>query len=150
MPDTPVTVADLTWYQRRLLRRLMRQAAAADLPARKYIRDYLERTRKRAAIMAYGGGGLGLLLGSALLAKALWWASTVFQREMVKRLGDVDEGVDQVHAATTNVDRTLAQMATETDRIQRLAIKVRIATGLLGAVLGGFAGAFAAKIIGSG
>lgn len=62
---------------------------------------------------------------------------------------EVQQATVEVQQATKSVQVEVQRMATETGRIQRLAIWVGVAAVILGALLGGIAGAFAAKVIGS-
>ena len=50
--------------------------------------------------------------------------------------------------ATAAIQEAVARMDEQTTRMQPLAITIGVITGLVGAVLGGFAGAFAAHVIG--
>lgn len=54
-----------------------------------------------------------------------------------------------VEAATLQVHSEIERLAVETAKAQRLAVWVGVGTAVLGSVLGGFAGAVAARIIGS-
>lgn len=73
--------------------------------------------------------------------------------ENTKRMGEV---VEQMNASSEQSVLVLAAMRDEADAArretaaaQRLAIWVGVATAIVGALLGGIAGAFAAKMIGS-
>lgn len=72
-------------------------------------------------------------------------------RAATRQVGQLDElksTTREVHEATVAVQEAVIQMATETTRTQKLALWVGVGTALLGAVVGGFAGAIAAQIIG--
>lgn len=59
------------------------------------------------------------------------------------------EHLQAVRQATGDVRAAVQGLADETSRAQRLALWVAIGTILVGAVVGGFAGAVAARLIGS-
>jgi excisionase family DNA binding protein len=66
-----------------------------------------------------------------------------------------DRSKDQLHHETgspllTNggVEQEVARRAAESARVQRLAVRVGVVTATLGAVLGGFAGTVAARVVG--
>jgi len=94
------------------------------------------------------GFTVGLALSTAV---ALWmltlWARDA-HREQVAAVAQVRGGVESVREATDMVQRAVAGMAAETARAQRLAVWVGVGTAVVGAILGGFAGAVAARIIG--
>jgi hypothetical protein len=60
-----------------------------------------------------------------------------------------EESLSAIEAATLKVHEEVERLAIETARAQRLAVRVGVATATLGAILGGFAGAIAARIVGS-
>ena len=51
-------------------------------------------------------------------------------------------------AEATELHHESELLATEPARVQRLAVRVGVVTAALGAVLGGFAGAVAARVVG--
>lgn len=69
-------------------------------------------------------------------------------REEVKGLEAIADATLQVQDATLQVHAEVQRLAAETARAQRLAVWVGVGTAVLGSILGGFAGAVAAQIIG--
>lgn len=59
-----------------------------------------------------------------------------------------NESTASVHSATVLVHEEIQRLAQETARAQRLAVWVGVCTAILGAIVGGFAGAVAAKLLG--
>jgi N-acetylmuramic acid 6-phosphate (MurNAc-6-P) etherase len=57
-------------------------------------------------------------------------------------------GITALEQATRDVHSVVEQLAAETSRAQRLAVWVGVGTSVIGAILGGFAGAIAARIVG--
>jgi excisionase family DNA binding protein len=63
----------------------------------------------------------------------------------------LEDGVLETAASASlvaEVHQEGERLATETARVQRLAVRVGVVTATLGAVLGGFAGAVAARVVG--
>lgn len=59
------------------------------------------------------------------------------------------EHLQAVQQATLDVRAAVKALADETTRAQRFALRVGVGTTLVGSVVGGFAGAIAARIVGS-
>jgi hypothetical protein len=67
----------------------------------------------------------------------------------LRELDELQEATRDVQRATLEVHAVVKELAAETSRAQRLAVWVGVGTAILGAVIGGFAGAVAAKLVGS-
>jgi hypothetical protein len=65
------------------------------------------------------------------------------------RSEDIHDALATSNVAVQSVERAIREMDRSTTRLQKLAIYVAIGTALAGAVIGGFAGAWAARVIGS-
>lgn len=80
-----------------------------------------------------------------------WLRSLMTDRHLnrlARQVWRTTQAVGQVEAGTAAIQEAGARMDEQTTRMQRLAITIGVVTGLVGAVLGGFAGAFAAHVIG--
>lgn len=88
----------------------------------------------------------GVLSGLFAMGMRDVWARLAHQ-EQVSNLEQVHESVVSVREATATVQQAVLNMAAETSRAQRLAVWVGVGATLLGAVIGGFAGAFAARLV---
>lgn len=112
----------------------------------RWVESLDDADRKHYALTAYG---LGFICAAAAI---LGLNLRILERLHAERVNaatkEVQYAVDDVQHATVNVHAELERMAAETARAQRLAIWVGVGTALLGAVVGGFAGAFAAQLIG--
>lgn len=72
------------------------------------------------------------------------------QRERhLEELDELQQATRDVQQATLDVHAVVEQLAHETAKAQKLAIWIGVGTAVLGAVIGGFAGAVAARFIGS-
>lgn len=81
-------------------------------------------------------------------SKFLQRRATEAAAKQTEQLDDLKAMTREVHTATVAVQNAVVQMADETTRVQKLALWVAVGTALLGAVVGGFAGAIAAQIVG--
>ncbi|GAW50911.1 putative methyl-accepting chemotaxis protein [Nocardioides sp. PD653] len=64
-------------------------------------------------------------------------------------LEGIQDATVKVQQATRDVHAEVQRLVDETGRAQHLAVWVAIGTGLGGAILGGFAGAIAARFVGA-
>lgn len=104
-----------------------------------------DEDRKHNAYTAYA---LGFICVAAAIFGFIFLQLERLHAERVNAATkEVQYAVDDVQQATVNVHAELERMAAETAKAQRLAIWVGVGTALLGAVVGGFAGAFAAQLI---
>lgn len=90
--------------------------------------------------------GVAFSTGVAIWMLTLW--ARYAHREQVAAVAQVRHGVESVRQATDMVQGALLDMAAETARAQRLAVWVGVGTAVVGAILGGFAGAVAARLVG--
>lgn len=109
-------------------------------------RDIRAMGREVSAGVAYGLGVVAALLGVMYMYLRF---KEVAAREGLRDTLHLEDAVSATTEATRTVHAEVARLATETARAQRLAILVGIGTTVLGALVGGFAGAFAARVIGS-
>jgi hypothetical protein len=80
-----------------------------------------------------------------------WLRSLMTDRHLnrlARQVWRTTQAVGQVEAGTAAIQEAVARMDEQTTRMQRLAITIGVVTGLVGAMLGGFPGAFAAHVIG--
>jgi hypothetical protein len=89
------------------------------------------------------------LLSAAFAVAWAWTSRQEFLHVTAKSAAATHKATVGVQAATVEVQVEVKRLAEETARAQRLAIWIGVGTAALGAVLGGFAGAFAVRILGN-
>lgn len=92
---------------------------------------------------------LGLYFGRAIAQELRNLKVDDHSHAQLRATSDVRAAVTAVESATAMVNDQVEAMARETTRAQRLAIWVGVVVAISSALLGGFAGAYAAKIVGN-